>query len=246
MGFVAPWRLECGDGAIQQMWAINSTKNIAYPYVEVEVVGPNEPSDYAGMRINIDDPFISFTNQPYQNQSGLNLELHPNSLGDGTGGAEKVVVNNSLEITFHRTLRIPDDNRLHQLPASLGKFPLFNVADYAPHLSPRIVEQGGIFFPMWQREAMWVGFVVKGYDVHHRYALRAFVGGVNAVSGLPIDKTNDEEMKGERKQDYIVLPQQRWIDGICVAPGVVRQFVAMPCGSTASLARSGDNSRELT
>ncbi len=159
---------------------------------------------------------------------------------------KKVVVNNSLEITFHRTLRIPDDNRLHQLPASLGKFPLFNVADYAPHLSPRIVEQGGIFFPMWQREAMWVGFVVKGYDVHHRYALRAFVGGVNAVSGLPIDKTNDEEMKGERKQDYIVLPQQRWIDGICVAPGVVRQFVAMPCGSTASLARSGDNSRELT
>lgn len=120
-----------------------------------------------------------------------------------------MVVNNSLEITFHRTLRIPDDNRLHQLPASLGKFPLFNVADYAPHLSPRIVEQGGIFFPMWQREAMWVGFVVKVYDVHHRYALRAFVGGVNAVSGLPIDKTNDEEMKGERKQDYIVLPQQR-------------------------------------
>jgi len=50
---------------------------------------------------------------------------------------------------------------------------------------------------------------VKVYDVHHRYALRAFVGGVNAVSGLPIDKTNDEEMKGERKQDYIVLPQQR-------------------------------------
>lgn len=32
-------------------------------------------------------------------------------------------------------------------------------------------------------------------------------------------------------QDYIVVPGQKWLDGICVAPGIVRQFVVMPCKS---------------
>ena len=30
-------------------------------------------------------------------------------------------------------------------------------------------------------------------------------------------------------QLQLVVPDQRWIDGIAVEPGVVRQFVAMPC-----------------
>ena len=31
-------------------------------------------------------------------------------------------------------------------------------------------------------------------------------------------------------QDYAVLPEQPWLDGYCVAKGIVRQFVAMPLG----------------
>ncbi len=70
-----------------------------------------------------------------------------------------------------------------------------------------------------------MGFSVKG---RCKYALRIFVGRINAVSGLlmgdELPHINDKEIK----QDYVIVPQQRWVDGICVMSGVVRQFVAMP------------------
>lgn len=138
-------------------------------------------------------------------------------------------VNNSLEIVFHRTLRMPDDDRLHQLPSSLGKFPLFNVEEYASRLTPTIADQGGIFFPMWQREAMWIGFKVKDKRAGSMYAVRISIGRINAITGLPMNEAKKKDENGEFKQDYIVVPQQAWVDGICVAAGVVRQFVAMPC-----------------
>lgn len=124
---------------------------------------------------------------------------------------------------------MPDDNRLHQLPTSLGNFPLFNVEEFAGRLPPNIEEQGGIFFPMWQREAMWMGFKKKNSEANLQYAVRIFVGRINAITGLPMNKANEKDENCEVKQDYIVLPEQPWIDGICVAAGVVRQFVAMPC-----------------
>ena len=34
-----------------------------------------------------------------------------------------------------------------------------------------------------------------------------------------------------RPQDYVVVPEQPWLDGYCVEKGVIRQFVAMPLGS---------------
>jgi hypothetical protein len=32
------------------------------------------------------------------------------------------------------------------------------------------------------------------------------------------------------RQNYVVVPDQPWLDGYCVAKGVIRQFVAMPLG----------------
>ncbi len=31
------------------------------------------------------------------------------------------------------------------------------------------------------------------------------------------------------------MPQQLWLDGICTEPGIVRQFVALPLGSGATI-----------
>lgn len=42
-----------------------------------------------------------------------------------------------------------------------------------------------------------------------------------------MEETANKEVE-DQQQDFIVLPGQKWLDGICVAPGVVRQFVAMP------------------
>ncbi|KAL4774496.1 hypothetical protein BDW60DRAFT_205069 [Aspergillus nidulans var. acristatus] len=117
---------------------------------------------------------------------------------------------------------MPDDDKIHPLPASRGLFPLYNVEAFASQLPERITKRGGIFFPMWQREALWIQFNNRGANT--RYAIRVNIGHINAVSGLDIYKVSD-------KQDYLVVPGQKWLDGISVSPGVVRQFVAMPLGA---------------
>ena len=121
---------------------------------------------------------------------------------------------------------MPDDDKIHPLPDSRGQFPLFNVEAFASQLPERITKRGGIFFPMWQREALWIQFSHSGGNTH--YAIRVNIGHINVVSGLDIYEVSD-------KQDYLVVPGQQWLDGIAVSPGVVRQFVAMPCLSHPSL-----------
>ena len=74
------------------------------------------------------------------------------------------------------------------------------------------------------------------------FAIQIFVGGVNAVSGEP---TGDNEAIMMRRlslvekkrsiQDYVVTPNQLWLDGIATDKERVRQFVAMPLGSGYSV-----------
>jgi hypothetical protein len=56
-----------------------------------------------------------------------------------------------FEISFYRTIRIPENGKVHNLPPGLGKFPLFNVQSFADKLPREIVEKGGIFFPMYRK-----------------------------------------------------------------------------------------------
>jgi hypothetical protein len=64
-----------------------------------------------------------------------------------------------------------------------------------------------------------------GFSDDEKYAIRVYVGKINAITG----KNMMEERGTQGEQDHVIVPGQEWIDGICVAPGVVRQFVAMPC-----------------
>lgn len=43
-----------------------------------------------------------------------------------------------------------------------------------------------------------------------------------------------------KKQDYVVVPKQPWLDGIATSPGIVKQFVAVPYGSGYSIERQVD------
>src|SRR3954469_12277330 len=79
-----------------------------------------------------------------------------------------------LEITFQRTLRIPDDGRTYPLPPGLGAFPLRLVRDSAARVRGGWAARGGVFLPMYQREAMWLSF---GGEPH---ALKIGVGKVCA------------------------------------------------------------------
>lgn len=40
---------------------------------------------------------------------------------------------------------------------------------------------------------------------------------------------------GKSLQDFVVAPEQKWLDGTAIAPGKVRQFIAMPVGSGYSV-----------
>lgn len=52
------------------------------------------------------------------------------------------------------------------------------------------------------------------------------VTGVNSITGHPRDRAPPSNTT----QDYLGLPTQPWLDGICIVPGAVRQFVPMPLG----------------
>ena len=124
-----------------------------------------------------------------------------------------------VHITFQRTLRIPDSKKTYPLPPGLGTFPLRRVADYADRVPAEWVPRGGIFLPMYQREAMWISL---GGAPH---ALKVGVGKVCAISG---ERWSNE--LHARPQDYVVVGRQPWLDGIAAGKGTIRQFVAMPLG----------------
>ena len=125
-------------------------------------------------------------------------------------------------LSFQRTLRIPDDDREHFLPPGLGAFPLHHVDDYADRLAHRWREHGGVFMPMYQAEALWLDI-----NARHDYPMAIMVaaGKVDALTGEPFSNSLTA-----RPQNYLVAPDQPWLDGFCVSKGLVRQFVAMPLG----------------
>jgi len=107
-------------------------------------------------------------------------------------------------VSFQRTLRIPDDDGVYPLPPGLGRFPL------------RRLRGLGIAVPMYRREALWVSF---GGAWWRPSAVKIAVGGVNAITGEPLE---DQIRPG--RQDYVVCPEQPWLDGINAGDGFIRQL----------------------
>ena len=124
-------------------------------------------------------------------------------------------------IEFQRTLRIPDDGTDYPLPPGLGSFPLRHLDDYTERLPEAWGRRGGVIAPMHQAEAMWISFGDSGYP----FAVKIATGKICALTGDSwVNHLNGDP------QDYLVLPEQPWLDGYCVEEGLVRQFVAMPLG----------------
>jgi hypothetical protein len=59
-----------------------------------------------------------------------------------------------LNIRFHRTVRLPDDDKTYNLPAGLGTFPLFNISKFTDTMSQDVIEKGGFFLPMYRKYSM--------------------------------------------------------------------------------------------
>ncbi len=123
-------------------------------------------------------------------------------------------------IDFQRTLRIPDDNREYALPPGLGRFPAEHVDDHAGEVPADWRRHGGIFIPMYQSEALWINF-----SGEYPCAVKIAAGKINAVTGKAWTNALSDD-----PQDYVVIPEQPWLDGFNVSKDHIRQFVAMPLG----------------
>lgn len=133
---------------------------------------------------------------------------------------DRIQIGERFSISFQRTLRLPEDGQIYPLPPSLGNFPLRRVEDYADKLLSAWAERGGAFFPIYQREALWLSFEAASWKPN---AVKIGVGRINALTGAAWD-----EKLHSNPQDYLVCPNQPWLDGVVIGEGVIRQFVAMP------------------
>jgi hypothetical protein len=61
---------------------------------------------------------------------------------------DKVVYIDDLEISFHRTVRMPDNHKTSKLPPGLGRFPLYNADEYTRTLPREMAKKGGVLIPM--------------------------------------------------------------------------------------------------
>jgi hypothetical protein len=136
--------------------------------------------------------------------------------------ADSIKIGKHFSVNFQRTLRIPDDGKTYPLPPGLGHFPVCKIDDYADRVPASWKQHGGVFIPMYQREALWLNFNGVSWRPN---VIKVAVGKINAVTGKPWNQKLDGV-----EQDYLVCPDQPWLDGINAGDGYIRQFVAMPLG----------------
>ncbi|MGB9624263.1 MAG: hypothetical protein ACPMAQ_05315, partial [Phycisphaerae bacterium] len=122
------------------------------------------------------------------------------------------------------------------VPPGLDVYPLFMVRDYAERVPPSWRDRGGAFIPIFAREALWISFSGRWWKPN---AVRVGVDGVNAVTGRPLA---DELARDP--QDYIVVPDQPWLEAYRASDGSVRQFATeLPSDApAASPSAGGDHS----
>jgi hypothetical protein len=135
---------------------------------------------------------------------------------------DRIHIGERFSVAFQRTLRLPDDGQVYPLPPGLGPFPVRLVSEYPENVPSDWLERGGVFIPMYQREALWLGFEAAAWKPN---AVKIAVGGVNALTGDPWNPVLHAD-----PQDYLVTPDQPWLDGINLGSGIIRQFVATPLG----------------
>lgn len=124
---------------------------------------------------------------------------------------DRISLPGGCAVALHRTLRIPDDGGDYPLPPSLGCMAVHRV------------DEREFVVPMRRAEALWLEFDAPWWKPH---VLKVGVGGVDAISGEPFAPAT----LNADPQDYVVIPEQPWLDGINAGDGFVRQFVAVALG----------------
>jgi hypothetical protein len=113
------------------------------------------PSSYdiADLRINEREPVAVFFSKA-QNNRKLTASLGAFRRDTLSPAHESpnipcIHVNNSLAISFHRTVQIPDDGGSYPAPNSLGVLPIVSVTQIWDRLPRDAVEKGGLIVPLY-------------------------------------------------------------------------------------------------
>lgn len=200
-------------------------------------MGPSTFSLAKGLQISIDESleyyFDSFVRAGETGPDGLPLSLFKMSddgkicIVDYFGAESK-----RLEISFCRTLRVPEDGTIYNPPVLMSPFPITSADELTSNRLPHLRRKGGLLIPLWQREALAITF--SGEPPEDRYvkenpaadfAVKIYGGSINVISGA-----SHKPAVGDA-QDYIITPMQNRLDGFLVRKGIVKQFVAMPLGA---------------
>ncbi len=135
-----------------------------------------------------------------------------------------------LEITFHRSLRVPEKERpqTKTLPPGLGTFPIYNTDQFCHELPDGVAKQGGAFVPIYreswslfdmrfldfgkegakliraiiEREALFVSF-----STARPFAIKIFSNNTNIITGRPKPVVVD---KSHHPAGHW-LPPKKWI-----------------------------------
>lgn len=190
---------------------------VASEYEVVEVVASASSYESANALINEDEGLSTFFTE---------AERPPGPLPPVAIESDELVFANGTRVSFQRTLRIPEDGKVHTLPPSFGPFRLESCGAHPARSLPRAWRDGkDVFMPMRKAEALWLSWN------RTKAAIMVGAGGVNALSG---EGFAPGDLKAE-PQSYCTAPKQPWLDGIKSAEGIIRQFVATTKGSGASI-----------
>ena len=122
----------------------------------------------------------------------------------------------SLEVNFHRTVRVQDGRVPSSLPPSLGRMVIHPVSQYRKQC-PKSWSDDSCFVALHDVEAMWMSFHPQAGPC----AVLVGAGGVNALTGKKLGTVLQQD-------NYLVCPPQPWLDGWKDKDGTVYQFVATP------------------
>lgn len=139
-------------------------------------------------------------------------------------GPHPFLVQNPLHVSLRTQQRESRDVSLY---SSVMKLITQRFRGKESRLPTEWLRRGGVLMPMHQAEAMWISFDSRPHSSapDYPFAVKIATGKVCAVTG-----DNWTEHLNQDPQDYVVLPDQPWIDGYCVEKGQIRQFIAMPLG----------------
>ncbi len=127
-----------------------------------------------------------------------------------------------LSVTFHKTVRVRDNNEAANLPPSLGLFELHKVSDYKDRV-PKHWNHDAYFITMHDQEAMWMNF-----QTCEPLAVIIGAGTVNSLNGNKLRENLE-------KDGYLVTPPQPWLDGWKSDDGSVYQFVSASVGENKTI-----------